>query len=144
MIFRTLCQRTLLLGEKLAAVFVDYSAAFDTVSHKFVDTALQEMGASNKVRAMFRAIYKAASAFTTVKGVDGEEVKSPSFPIRRGVVQGDVTFPLFFILALELLLRRHDDGSGFQFTWQKNVKFWNFFSLTSFLLKLRGNRAYII
>ena len=29
------------MGEKLAAVFVDYSAAFDTVSHKFVDTDLQ-------------------------------------------------------------------------------------------------------
>ena len=39
------------MGEKLATVFVDYSAAFDTVSHKFVDTALQEMGASNKVRS---------------------------------------------------------------------------------------------
>ena len=109
LILRTLCQSTLQMGEKLAAVFVDYSAAFDTVSHKFVDSALQEMGASNKVRSMFRAIYKAASAFTTVKGVDGKEVKSPSFPVRRGVVQGDVTSPLLFILALELLLRRHDD-----------------------------------
>ena len=37
MILRSLCQRTLCMGEKLAAVFVDYSAAFDTVSHKFVD-----------------------------------------------------------------------------------------------------------
>ena len=109
MILRTLCQRTLNLGERLAVVFVDYSAAFDTVSHKFVDSALHEMGASNKVRAMFRAIYQAASAFTTVAGADGKEIKSPSFPIRRGVVQGDITSPLFFILALELLLRRHDD-----------------------------------
>ena len=87
---------------------LDYSAAFDTVSHKFVDTALQEMGASNKVRSMFRAIYNATAACTTVKGADGQEIKSHSFPIRRGVVQGDVTSPLFFIIALELLLRRHD------------------------------------
>ena len=108
MILRSSCHRTLCMGEKLTAVFVDYSSTFDTVSHKFVDTTLQEMGASNKVRAMFRAIYNAALAFTTVKGADGQEVKSTSFPIRRGVVQGDVTSPLFFIIALELLLRRHD------------------------------------
>ena len=57
---------------------------------------------------MFRAIYNAVSTFTTVKGADCQEVKSPSFPIRRGVVQSDVTSPLFFIIALELLLRRHD------------------------------------
>ena len=82
-----------------------------TVSHKFVDEALQEVRASNKVRAMFRAIYQSAVAFTTIKGPDGKEVKSSSFPIRRGVVQGDVTSPLFFILALELLLRRHDAES---------------------------------
>ena len=31
------------------------------------------------------------------------------FVIRRGVVQGDITSPLFFILTLTLLLRRHDD-----------------------------------
>ena len=104
-------------GRKLTAVFVDHSAAFDTVSHKFVDTVLQEMGTSNKVRSMIRAIYKTVLSFTTVKGADDKEVKSPSFPIRdtslrRGVVQvqGDVTSSLLcFILALELLLRYHDD-----------------------------------
>ena len=32
MILRSLCQRTLSMGEKLTVVSVDYSAAFDTVS----------------------------------------------------------------------------------------------------------------
>ena len=95
-------------GETLYATFIDYSAAFDTVSHKFLDRALTEAGASNKSRALFRAIYNRASSVTKVASTDGSEVMSSPFPIRRGVVQGDITSPLYFILALELILKRHD------------------------------------
>ena len=88
------------------AVFIDYKAAFDTVSHKFVDEALGNAGVSTKVRTMFRAVYKAAVAFTTVAGTDGKQIRSETFDISRGVVQGDVMSRLFFIMALELILRR--------------------------------------
>ena len=37
---------------------IDYSAAFDSVSHKFIDTTLQEAGASVKTRRLFRAILR--------------------------------------------------------------------------------------
>ena len=53
-------------------------------------------------------IYAAATARTKVKDTDGKCVLSDAFPIDRGVVQGDITSPLYFILALELLLKRHD------------------------------------
>ena len=108
MILRVLCDKLISIGKSLAVVFVDYSAAFDSVSHKFVDNALKEAGASPKVRAMCRAIYQAASAFTTVKGADRKNIKCEKFKIGRGVLQGDVTSPLYFIMALELILRRHD------------------------------------
>ena len=108
MILRTLCDKYLLLGKKIALTFIDYSAAFDSVSHKFIDKALEEAGASNKTRSMFRAIYLAAAAHTTVPAPDGKTVKSDTFQIWRGVIQGDLTSPLFFILALEAILRRHD------------------------------------
>ena len=78
------------LGKSLTIVYIDYSAAFDTVSHKFLDTALREAGVSNKLRAMFRAIYNSASAFTTVKAADNVNVKSDTFDIKRGVLQGDI------------------------------------------------------
>ena len=32
----------------MSIMFVDYSAAFDTVSHKFIDRALKDAGAPNK------------------------------------------------------------------------------------------------
>ena len=80
----------------------------DSVSHKFLDEALQAAGATNKSRAIFRAVYAAATARTEVKDTDGKRILSDAFDINRGVVQGDITSPLYFILALELLLKRHD------------------------------------
>ena len=61
---------------------------------------------------MFRAVYAAASAHTTVSAPDGKTVKSDVFQIRRGVVQCDITSPFYFILALELIMRRHDAFPG--------------------------------
>ena len=58
-------QQVPLVGEHIAVTFIDYSAAFDTVSHKFIDRALQQAGASTKIHSMFRAVYEAASAFTS-------------------------------------------------------------------------------
>ena len=108
LVLRTLYDAMLERGEPLYVTFIDYSAAFDSVSHKFLDEALHAAGASNKTRAMFRAIYRAATARTAVQGTDGKTVFSDVFPINRGVVQGDITSPWYFILALELILRRHD------------------------------------
>ena len=108
MILRTLCDKHLHLGKKLTLTFIDYSVTFNSVSHKFIDRALEEAGAYNKTCAMFRSIYLTAAAHTTVPAPDGKTVKSDTFSIRRGVVQGDIASPLFFILALEAILRRHD------------------------------------
>lgn len=117
MILRGVCQRMVDLGESLAITFIDYSAAFDTISHKFLDEALEAAGVPIKIRSLFRAMYTAASAYTTVPDTDGKMFSSSIFPIRRGVLQGDITSPLYFILALELILRRYDsrDDKGVTF-----------------------------
>ena len=111
MLLRVICQSMLELGRSIAATFIDYSAAFDTLSHKFIDEALKDAKAPIKVRAMFRAVYEAATAFTTASDVDGTRAKSAHFGIGRGVLQGDITSPLFFILALELIMRKHDKNA---------------------------------
>ena len=108
MVLRTICDEMIQIGEKIAITFVDYSAAFDTVSHKFIDRALKDAGAPPKVRAMFRAVYAAATAYATAPTTDGKKINSPTFEINRGVLQGDITSPVYFILALELILRLHD------------------------------------
>ena len=109
LVLRTIYDDMLEQGRTLYATFIDYSAAFDSVSHKFLDEALREAGASNKSRAMFRAMYKAASATVKVSDVDGGIIISDPFAIDRGVIQGDIVSPLYFILALDLILKRHDN-----------------------------------
>ena len=49
---------------------------------------------------------------TKVSSTDGQEVLSEPFPVNRGVVQGDILSPLYFILTLEMILRRHDNIAG--------------------------------
>ena len=97
---RSLYDEILEEGRKMYVSFIDYSAAFDSVSHKFIDKALKAAGASHKSRALFRAIYNAASATTRVQSTDGTDVMSAPFPIDRGVVQGDITSPFTLYLPL--------------------------------------------
>ena len=112
MILRTLVEQVIAEGRKIALTFIDYKAAFDSVSHKYIDAALHRAKVSPKTRAMFRATYRAANAITKVKGPDGEIIYSKAFPVRRGVIQGDVTSPIYFIIALEAILRDHDKNTG--------------------------------
>ena len=86
---------------KMFITYIDYTAAFDTVSHKFLDKSLAAAGDSRKTRAMFRDIYSAAEGMTRVKGLNGKYVYSKVFKVRRGVVQGDIISPIFFILTME-------------------------------------------
>ena len=53
----------MLLRESREAVvtFIDYTAAFDTLSHAFLDEALGHASVSCKLRRIIRAIYTAAS-----------------------------------------------------------------------------------
>ena len=82
MMLRTLIEDMLEQGERLVATFVDYSAAFDSVSHKFIHTVIADAGASAKSRSIFRSIYQATSAMTGVTDTDDRYVQSRPFPIR--------------------------------------------------------------
>ena len=91
--------------------FIDFVAAFDSISHRFLDEALEEAEASDKSRAIFRAIYKSATAVVRVSlPGGGDKVRTDPFPVDRGVIQGDIFSPICFIIALEHLMRLSDDG----------------------------------
>ena len=109
LLLRVLFDHVLKQGENLSVTFIDYSAAFDSVSHKFLDRSLKNAGASRKTRAIFRAIYAAAEGTARVRGLNGNQVYSASFKVRRGVIQGDIISPIFFILAIEQIFRVHDN-----------------------------------
>ena len=100
-------------NQECVITFIDFVAAFDSVSHRFLDLALFEAGASEKSRAIFRAIYDKAAARVKIRTASGETVYSDTFPVNRGVIQGDIVSPLCFIIALEAIMRRHG-GAGTQ------------------------------
>ena len=101
-------------GQEMVTVFIDFVAAFDSVSHKFLDETLAEAKASKKSRAMWRACYTKASAAIRVRQNDGSgtDTYSDKFGIDRGVVQGAIDSPWYFILALELIFRESDSEGG--------------------------------
>ena len=71
--------------KKCVVTFIDFAAAFDSVSHVFLDRALEKAKASRKTRALFREIYRAAQGAARVKGVDGQLTFSKTFEIEREV-----------------------------------------------------------
>ena len=83
-----------------------------SVSQKFLDEALGETNASDKSRAIFRAIYKKARAKVRVRGDAGDRTHTESFPIDRGILQGDMFSPLCFIIALAYAFKKVDPGGG--------------------------------
>ena len=99
-VLRAINDAVLKAGEEIVVSFIDFTAAFDSVSHKFLDEALAEAGAAPKSRALFRVMYTAAEGRVRVRGADGVHI-SRTFPVNRGVhvLQGDIVSPLCFIIA---------------------------------------------
>ena len=86
LLLRIIYDKIIRENDKLVVTFIDFKAAFDSLSHKFIDAALAKAGASRETRAMFRAIYKVASGVAKVNGTQGNTIYSEMFDISRGVV----------------------------------------------------------
>ena len=112
LILRAIIDKTLKAGEEMMITYIDFKAAFDSVSHRFLDDALKEAGASDKSRAIFRAIYDSAEAVVRSQSADGQSCYSTSFSVDRGVVQGDIFSPLCFIIAFQQIMKLHDNHAG--------------------------------
>ena len=85
------------------ALHVDYKSAFDSMSHIYLFKALQKAGASLKTLQLYKAIY------TTVKlTVKVNSEVTESFTIGRGLIEGDITSPMYFNVGLEAVFREAD------------------------------------
>ena len=104
----------MILSESKPAVvtFIDYTAAFDTVSHKFLDQALSSAGISTKLRRIVQAIFSAASGCVRITKPGGCQEISEPFNISRGVLQGDIFSPVAFITGLMHIFETHDSKNA--------------------------------
>jgi hypothetical protein len=78
---------------------IDYRAAFDSISHKYLMRSLQWAGVPEKLRKLISLIYSQAEGC-----IRTEEGNTEKFDIRRGVLQGEVLSPVLFILLLHCVL----------------------------------------
>ena len=95
-------------GRRAVVTFIDYSAAFDTESQIFLDSALAEAGVSVKVRRIVQAIFASATGVVRIRQPGGGILLSEPFNIERGVLQGDIFSPVCFIAGLDRIFRLHD------------------------------------
>ena len=113
LLLRVLHDNIIANNKHCVVTYIDFAAAFDSVSHRFFDAALGNAGATRKTRALFRTIYAAAQGAARIQGEDGKISMSKSFAVRRGVIQGDIISPVLFILALDQLIQSVDtEGQG--------------------------------
>ena len=115
LVLKLLMDAILKADEEAIATFIDYTAAFDSISHRFLDEALTDAGVSTKVRRIIRAIYSTATGIVRIKQPSGDMVYSGTFDIRRGAIQGDIFSPPCFTVGLFRIFGLYDvkcDGIG--------------------------------
>ena len=86
----------------------DYQAAFDTTRHRFLDESLTVAGIQPKIHGIVKAIYAEATWMVRLRLPSGETMCSEPFPVRRGVIQGDIFSPQCFTIGLDRIFRLHD------------------------------------
>ena len=98
--------------------YIDFTAAFDSISHQYLLKALHEYGVPLKYCRLVKAIYDSAKVRVRLQEPGGEKTYSRNINVRRGVIQGDIPSPVCFLVALDKLLKDHGNppNSGIQIT----------------------------
>ena len=105
---RVTCERALDARKTVYACFIDYSKAFDCVSHIQLMKVMEEIG------IMGRDLHFISNLYWNQSGVvrTGNGISESSFPIKRGVRQGCVLSPCLFNLYVERIFRETQDLRG--------------------------------
>lgn len=87
-------------GKKpLSMAWIDFSKAFDSVSHKYLRWALKQIGIPEDLRLILSSLMK--NWVVKYQGCkDGRIVMSQRLEVRNGVLQGDTLSPLLFCIAI--------------------------------------------
>lgn len=92
-------------NKNLYMAFIDYSKAFDSISHKAIWESLENQGIPSKYINIIKNIYSNSVARIKL------ETLGKQFKIEKGVRQGDPLSPKLFSAALENIFRKLDWSS---------------------------------
>lgn len=98
---RQVFERRIRHGRPFGALFVDFSAAFDSVHRESLWAALRKAGIPVKIVKMLRALYSGGNNMVRVYGQ-----LSRCFHVRSGVRQGCIDSPSLFNIVLDWILRK--------------------------------------
>ena len=84
----------------LSLTFIDLKNAFGSVSHKYILDILSHIKVPLQLQQYIKNLYSSLSAYIHTK-----EWSTPTFPIKRGVFQGDTLSPLLFLIAFNPILQ---------------------------------------
>ena len=87
--------------------YIDFTAAFDTISHSFLLQSLRDYEVPPKYCRLVQAIYQSAAVKVRLQEPGGHRTYSRKVNVRRGVIQGDIPSPVCFLVALDKLLKEH-------------------------------------
>ena len=80
-------------------LLIDFKKAFDSLDHKFLNTALKKMGFGPDIIEWVRLFFNEREAYILMGGHLTDKIR-----LGQGVPQGDVISPYIFILTVEILL----------------------------------------
>ena len=81
--------------------YIDFTAAFDTISHPYLLDTLKRYGIPSKYCRLVKAIYEAAAVHVRLQERGGKRAYSRRISIRYPSLQGDILSPYFFLVALD-------------------------------------------
>lgn len=86
--------------DDLAAVVIKFENAFDLINQTYIGNCLEKAGIPPRLGKAIMTILRTQHAQVYINNVKG-----PSFPMRRGTMQGNPFSPFLSILGMEQLLR---------------------------------------
>ncbi|GBP63853.1 LINE-1 retrotransposable element ORF2 protein [Eumeta japonica] len=86
-------------NKQIYLAFIDYSKEFDSLRHQYIWRSLEQQGVQNYIEIL-KSIYKSSKVSIKLEST-GE-----SFPIKKGVCQGDPLSPTLFNAVLEYIFRQ--------------------------------------
>lgn len=98
-------------NKEIHVAFIDFKKAFDSISHHAVYEALAHYGTGDRFGQVIKQLYHNCMAHININGTN-----SNTFPILRGVRQGDMLSLLLFVIGINPLLDYiNKSGNGYVF-----------------------------
>ena len=124
MAIRHLLKDNTVQGSRGIITYIDFVAAFDSILHSYMLQSLLDYGVPRKYVRLVAKIYQAAAVQVRIQEASGERKLSRQIPIRRGAIQGDIPSPVYFLVALDKLIKEYGgtQANGIQLTPELKLK----------------------